>query len=102
MKRNVVTGIFVISLLIVLVLSPFASSWPDGLESVAEKMGFIHSAKEPLIKGIFPDYEAKFVESEYLKIVLPGVFGTAVTFAFTSGLYLLITRTGKNDGARVS
>jgi hypothetical protein len=102
MSRKFVLGFFAVSLLVVLVLAPFASSWPDGLESVAEKIGFIDSAEEPLVKGIFPDYEAGFLKSEYLKVVLPGVFGTAVTFAFTTGLYLILTRKGKNGGARVS
>lgn len=102
MNRKTVFILFLVSLFVVIVLSPFASSWPDGLESVAEKMGFIKAEKEPLVKGVFPDYEAQFVKSDYLKVVIPGVFGTAVTFAFASGLYLILTRKPDNHGTRLS
>lgn len=37
-------------------LAPFASSHPDGLERVAELLGFAGSAREPGLAGPFPDY----------------------------------------------
>lgn len=83
---------FIVSLLVVLILAPFASPLPDGLEKVAEKLGFSKFEKQYPISFLFPDYEAVFVNSPYLKVVLPGLFGVAVTFAFTTGLYLIISR----------
>lgn len=90
MPKKTVIITFIISLLVVLLLAPFASPWPDGLEKVAEKYGIIKYEKEPFIKGLFPDYEATGVKSPYLKVVIPGVFGVAITFAFVSGVYLIL------------
>jgi cobalt/nickel transport protein len=101
MTRKSVWILFLISLLIVIILSPFASPWPDGLETVSEKYGLTKYEQEPLVKCLFPDYEANFINSPYLKVVIPGIFGTALTFAVTSGLYLALTRR-KESGTRIS
>jgi len=100
-NRKTVWILFLASMLIVILLAPFANPWPDGLETVAERHGLAKYEHEPLIKGLFPDYEAGFVNSPYLKVVIPGIFGTALTFAATSGIYLALTARKKN-GTRVS
>ena len=41
MKRNEILIGLGLSLFVGVVLSPFASSWPDGLEWIAEQYGFI-------------------------------------------------------------
>ena len=53
-----VIGILVI-LIIAMALSLTASSFPDGLEKVAENLGFIDRATDLLPEGFFliPDYE---------------------------------------------
>jgi len=45
-RRFILWG-FVLALVIVFFLSPLASSWPDGLERVAENLGFIKKAGNP-------------------------------------------------------
>jgi hypothetical protein len=77
-----------IGLLIALALaivSPLASSWPDGLERVAEDKGFIDQAAEPRFE-IIPDYAFPGVRSEALATVLAGLVGTLVLFGLGYGL----------------
>lgn len=61
------------------VLSPLASSHPDGLEWVAEKYGFISAAQEPVYR-IIPDYLFPGVSDEALATILAGVVGVIIVF----------------------
>jgi len=61
------------------ILSIFASSFPDGLERVAEDKGFI-GAGVSLISGIIPDYAMPGITYEPLAVALAGIFGTIFTF----------------------
>jgi cobalt/nickel transport system permease protein len=71
----VIVGI-VISLL-VLLLSPFASSDPDGLERVAGDLGFLGSARSASYE-ILPDYTIPFLGSTPLSTILAGAAGLIV------------------------
>lgn len=73
--------ILTFSLLLALVLSPFASPWPDGLEKVAEKLGFgkMMSGK-PLIKSPLADYTFPGLKNEKLSTALAGFMGTLIAF----------------------
>jgi len=66
--------------LIVAVLSPLASSHPDGLEFVAERQGFLGAASEPLFE-LLPDYTLPIVGNEALTTILAVFLGTLVVFA---------------------
>ncbi|MCL5995652.1 MAG: PDGLE domain-containing protein [Chloroflexi bacterium] len=79
---------WVIGLLIALglaVISPIASSNPDGLEWVAEQLGFLQNAAEPTFT-IIPDYVMPGVSSEALATIIAGVVGTLIVF----GVALLV------------
>lgn len=65
--------------LFVALLSPLASSSPDGLEFVAEREGFLGQALDPLY-SILPDYTVPFVEHEAITTILAVVVGTLVVF----------------------
>jgi len=41
MNKKLLITVFIVAVLIAAILSPFASSYPDGLERVAEDKGFI-------------------------------------------------------------
>ncbi|MFC2145018.1 PDGLE domain-containing protein [Actinomycetota bacterium] len=90
-----VIGILAISI-IAMALSLVASSFPDGLEKVAENYGFIGKAVEVLPKGFFliPDYAFSGVENEYWKISLAGLFGILIIFAIFSLVYLIYKVSG--------
>jgi cobalt/nickel transport system permease protein len=66
----------VISLVVVL-LSPFASTNPDGLERVATDMGFINAGQSAPYQ-IIPDYSIPFLGETSLSTILAGVAGVLV------------------------
>lgn len=63
-------------------VAPFASSLPDGLEHVAEKLGFAATATAPHASPL-PDYAVLSLagDSPLLSTVLAGGIGTLVAFA---------------------
>lgn len=83
-----------IGLLITLVLallSPLASAWPDGLERVAEDKGFIEAALEPAFK-LIPDYAFPGLRNEALATIVAGLIGTLILFGAGYGLGSLLRR----------
>lgn len=71
----VVVGV-IISLAVVL-LSPFASAFPDGLERVAEDVGFIGTAQDAPYQ-ILPDYTVPFLGETALSTIVAGIIGALV------------------------
>ncbi|HKY53400.1 MAG TPA: energy-coupling factor ABC transporter permease [Anaerolineales bacterium] len=65
-----------ISLFVVL-LSPFASTNPDGLERVAEDLGFLNTAQSAPFE-ILPDYTVPFLGETSLSTIVAGVIGVIV------------------------
>lgn len=80
------------ALLIALCLSPFASSWPDGLEAVLTQYQVLHEAA-PLFVTPLADYQVAGVASEMLSTGLAGLIGVVLTFLVASALVLPLTRT---------
>ncbi len=63
--------------LLVALLSPLASAAPDGLERVAEDLGFIGTALDAPY-SIIPDYTISFLGETALSTILAGVIGVIV------------------------
>jgi len=63
-------------------LSPFASSFPDGLEWVAEKLSFVEFGGFE-VPVIFPDYQAVFIGHEGMATVFAGIVGVILVFCIT-------------------
>ena len=85
-KRIVIVGLL-ISLALAVFLSPFASSWPDGLERVAGDRGFIDLAGvKPLVSSPIPDYAWPGIKNEKLATAAAGLAGTLVLFGLGLGL----------------
>jgi cobalt/nickel transport system permease protein len=63
-------------------LSPFASSFPDGLEWVAGKLSFaeFHGFELPVL---FPDYQATFISNASFSTILAGLIGVGIISALT-------------------
>jgi cobalt/nickel transport system permease protein len=70
----------VLMTLAVLLLSPLASADPDGLERVAEDLGFLNKGL-PAPYEILPDYTVPFLGSTSLSTILAGMIGMAVVAA---------------------
>ncbi|WP_445240674.1 PDGLE domain-containing protein [Microcoleus vaginatus] len=80
-------------LLISGVLSLFASSWPDGLEAVAEKYGF--KDKEAVaIENPTPlaDYTVKGLEEQPIGTSIAGLLGSAFSFGAAFGIAQLVVK----------
>lgn len=88
------TGVFVGGGLLALalaILSPLASSHPDGLEWVAEQHGFIETAQESLY-NIIPDYVVPGISNEALATIAAGIIGALIVFGVAYGTGRLGTR----------
>lgn len=80
-----------ITVVVAALLSPFASSYPDGLERVAEDMGFIER-ENTIFSAPIPDYLFPGVENEALGTSLAGVGGALLTLGAVAGLGLLLSQ----------
>jgi hypothetical protein len=91
-----------VSLLLGGLASYWASSRPDGLERVAEDLGFQERATEsPAQKSLapMPDYEAPGVEHGFLRVALAGVAGTLLCFGAALLLGRALRKRGRNTVA---
>jgi cobalt/nickel transport system permease protein len=82
------SGWIAVGLLIALVVtlfSPLASPHPDGLERVAEDLGFLSAAQDSPYT-ILPDYKMPFIENEALSTIVAGVAGTLVVAGVAFGM----------------
>lgn len=66
--------------LIVVLLSPFASADPDGLERVAGNLGFLETGQDAPF-SIIPDYTVPFLGETALSTIVAGIIGIAVVAA---------------------
>jgi cobalt/nickel transport protein len=91
-SKVIIVG-FVLSLFLAGVVSNYASSSPDGLEKVAEDIGFLENAKEHTNSdGLLADYGVKGVENERLSTGAAGVIGVLATAGVSTGLFLVLRR----------
>jgi len=67
-------GLLIIALLL---LTPFASSFPDGLEKVAHDLGFI-SAEKHIGKALMPEYTVPMLGDNGVSTIIAGLVGAGV------------------------
>ena len=72
------------------ILIPFASSYPDGLEKVAETLNVEET--EPLWKGLMPDYTTPAIEHPYFSTLAAGLCGLIIVSAAAYTLGNLISK----------
>jgi cobalt/nickel transport system permease protein len=75
------------------VLSPLASSHPDGLEWVAEEKGFLEAARAPLYH-IIPDYVLPGISNGILATIAAGILGVLLVFGVALGVAILRRKKG--------
>lgn len=81
-------GVLILALFLAL-LSPLASSSPDGLERVAEDKGFMETAREAVFE-VIPDYVLPGVGNEAGATILAGIIGTLMLFGIGYGVAQLL------------
>lgn len=99
-RPAVVAGVAV-SLLVAIGVAQFAVDDPDGLEAVADEVGFAETAQDhPFERSVFADYATTGVASEPVSLALAGASGTLLTLLVGSGLLLAVRRRDDVDGPR--
>lgn len=98
MSRRTFLLVFLgVTLLLAGVASYYASAHPDGLEFVAEKTGFLHTAEDSATAGSpFADYGTSGL-GERLGTGVAGVIGVLVTLVLAGGVALAVRRRRTTD-----
>ena len=86
-------GLFIILILLLSLVTPFASSSPDGLESVAEEFGFTQTDGIVLL---LDDYGISAVNNDFISTVLSALLGITV-LAIMFNLIISRRKSGKNS-----
>jgi len=90
---------FIVSLFLAGVVSFYKSSSPDGLEKVAQDIGFIDTADDHSnADGTFADYGVKGIENERASVGVAGVIGVIGTAVVAGIGFKLIARKPKKGG----
>lgn len=94
MTTNKIISIgLVVSLFIAGVISFYASANPDGLEFVAEQVGFLNTAKDSAVAtSPLADYSVTGLESERLSVAFAGILGVGLTALISFGLFSFLKK----------
>jgi hypothetical protein len=85
---GLVTSIFVAA-----VVSFYASSNPDGLEFVAEQVGFLNTAKDSAVASSpLADYAFVGLANERISVAIAGIIGVLLTAAISFGLFSFLKK----------
>ena len=86
-----------VSLVLAGIVSFYASSQPDGLEKVAEEIGFIETAKDPATAGsALADYGVAGLDNERASVGVAGVIGVAATGVIATGFFMYLGKRKKS------
>ena len=75
--------------LLLAVLSPIASKFPDGLDRFAEDHNFVDRAGAPAFT-VMPDYSFPGIDNDSAATIVAGVLGTLILFGFVFGLATIL------------
>jgi cobalt/nickel transport protein len=87
----VIKGLFII-LCVAIFISPFASSFPDGLEKVARDKNFIKMEKDSILNAPIPDYVWPSISNQMIAISLAAGIGAIVVLLTTIGICYIFKR----------
>jgi cobalt/nickel transport system permease protein len=77
--------------LLLVLFSPLASADPDGLERVAEDMGFLAQGQSALY-NILPDYTIPFLGESAVSTIVAGLIGALIVAAVAYGVGRWVSR----------
>ena len=88
-----ITAGFLVAALLAGGASYYASSHPDGLEKVAEDIGFIDTAKDSAVANSpLADYGIKGIDNARVSGGLAGILGIIATGAVGGALFMFIRK----------
>jgi cobalt/nickel transport system permease protein len=93
--KSILVGGSILALLLA-ILSPLASSHPDGLEWVAEQKGFLETARDSFYT-IIPDYTMPGISNSTLATIIAGIVGIIIVFAISYGVAHAENRVKKEE-----
>ncbi|MDX1977544.1 MAG: PDGLE domain-containing protein [Pseudanabaenaceae cyanobacterium bins.68] len=91
------------ALVVATLLSPLASSDPDGLDRVATDLKFAHKAdSKPLAQQlpfyqVFEEYQLKVVSTQKISTALAGIIGTSASFGLTWAIAKLMLKSAPQE-----
>lgn len=101
-KALIVYSLIVIVGLLILVV-PYASKFPDGLNKVAQSLGFNYKvSSQPVISTPLEGYSISGIESPAFASILAGFVGAAIVFGLSFLLARLLVPKQTNDSAKPS
>ncbi|MFH1347946.1 MAG: PDGLE domain-containing protein [Candidatus Margulisiibacteriota bacterium] len=83
-------NIILLSIMIAISAAFFASANPDGLEKVAETLGFIEKGAERT--SLMTDYTIPFVAQEGMSTSIAGILGIFITLGLFWGTVVLLRK----------
>jgi cobalt/nickel transport system permease protein len=86
---HTMAGGLCVALAVAVFVAPLACGWPDGLEFVGEKLGFLTDATSgSAVRAPMPDYEFTFLGEQPAMVMtaLAGVIGTLTVFGLAWGM----------------
>ncbi|OGS19979.1 MAG: hypothetical protein A2252_01660 [Elusimicrobia bacterium RIFOXYA2_FULL_39_19] len=94
--KTIIAGL-IIAISVAVLISPFASNFPDGLEKFAEDKGFIHLGENKVVVSApLPDYTVPGMKNEgiyeAISTSLSGLAGVIIVFISTYSIGRLIAR----------
>jgi cobalt/nickel transport system permease protein len=90
----------VVAFALAFIVSPYASSEPDGLEKVAAEKGVDSNAEAHALEdGPLADYNVEAVDDARLSTGVAGIIGVTVTFALGYGVVLLVRTARRREPA---
>lgn len=94
--KNFYLAFFFIALFLAGVISFYASSSPDGLEKVAQEIGFIDTAKDSAVANSpLSDYGVVGITNERLSVGISGVIGVIITGIVAFYLFKYLSKSKK-------
>ncbi len=94
---GVIIGGAVITLFLA-ILSPLASAHPDGLEWVAEEIGFLSTARDASYQ-IIPDYVMPGLQNEAVATIVAGVIGAIIVFGVAAAVSAVRKKSSSKENA---
>ncbi|MEX1288709.1 MAG: PDGLE domain-containing protein, partial [Acidimicrobiia bacterium] len=86
-SERAAVGVGMVIAVLLLVVAPFASANPDGLESVAEELGFDTTAMDSVVADSpVADYTVAALGETGLSVALAGLLGIVITLAVMAAI----------------
>ena len=97
-KKSIITYGLIFGISLLLLVTPFVSEWPDGLESVASALGFDVQAKQGDINiKLLSDYSVPGLNNAVVATIIAGLLGAFFVFLLALVVGKILIQKTKNQ-----